>query len=324
MNIIRLLDAKGMFFIIQSHENDFGSRKREISNSFKEITQGNDDGGSDPIFSHAFFLLLKPNQNFALDYPDFNDDTNNPWNLVNKYYTYFANNSLHNQDSFLVQQPDPNTNMFAQFSSSILAMYNFLAGDNGAFEAWVLQDDSYLTVLVVAFSFIVVVYLMNLFIGLLSNEIEHYNTKEAFLAQKAKIIIEIELFYLFPNQHHWRNWFPDILYYDAPIDDIHKKIKEIDDSNEDEEDLPYISDKLRELAETNLLKYLKKTENDFDSRFQQIEDKLVEVSKKTENDFDSRFQQIENILENNMKEIEKNLKDDLKEMENKLNNNNDQ
>ncbi|CAH1771163.1 14881_t:CDS:1, partial [Entrophospora sp. SA101] len=31
-------------------------------------------------------------------------------------------------------------------------------------------------------------------------------------------------------------------HYDAPIADLHKKIKEIDDSNEDEEDLPYISD----------------------------------------------------------------------------------
>ncbi|CAJ0846453.1 9680_t:CDS:2 [Entrophospora sp. SA101] len=91
--------------------------------------------------------------------------------------------------------------MFAQSPSSILAMYGFLAEDNGAFGAWVLQDDSYLTVLVVA----------------LSNEIEHYNTNEAFLAQKAKIIIDIELFYLLPNQRYWRNWFPDILYYDTPI-----------------------------------------------------------------------------------------------------------
>ncbi|CAJ0835283.1 11140_t:CDS:2 [Entrophospora sp. SA101] len=144
--------------------------------------------------------------------------------------------------------------------------------DNGAFGAWELQKNSYLTVLVVAFSFIVVVYLMNLFIGLLGNEIQHYNTKEAFLAQKAKI----ELFYLLPNQRHWRNWFPDILSYNAPIDDICKKIKEADDSNENGEDLPYISDKLREFTEG----YKKKTENDFDSRFQQIEDKPVKVSEK--------------------------------------------
>ncbi|CAJ0878828.1 10250_t:CDS:2 [Entrophospora sp. SA101] len=236
-------------------------------------------------FSHAFFLLLKPIQNVALDNPNLNNDPNNPWNLVNKYYTYFASNSSCNQDSFLVQQPNENTNMFAHFPSSTLAMYNFLT-DNGAFGAWELQNNSYLTVLVVAFSFIVVVYLMNLFIGLLSNEIQHYNTKEAFLAQKAKIITEIELFYLFPNQC------------------------QVDDSNEGEEYLPYISDRLRELAGMS-----KKTENDFDSRFQQIEAKLAEMSNKMENDL--RFQQIENILENNTREIEK-------KMENKLNHSNDQ
>ncbi|CAJ0838434.1 5695_t:CDS:2, partial [Entrophospora sp. SA101] len=252
-------------------------------------------------------------QNFALGYPDFNNDTNNPWNLVNAYYTYFANNNSYSQDPFLVQLPDDNTNMFAQFSSSILAMYNFLAGGNGAFGAWVLQDDSYLTVLVVAFSFIVVVYLMNLFIGLLSNEIQHYNTNEAFLAQKAKIITEIELFYLFPNQRHWINWFPDILYYDAPIDDIRKKIKAADDSNEDKEDLPYISDRLRELAELT-----KKTENNFDSRFQQIEDKLEGNLKEMKNDFDSKFQQIENKLEGNLKEMKNDFDSKFQQIENIL------
>ncbi|CAJ0850367.1 13740_t:CDS:2 [Entrophospora sp. SA101] len=122
-------------------------------------------------FSHAFYLLLKPNQDVALDYPDFNDDSNNPWNL------------------------------------------------------------------------------------------------EAILAQKAKIIIEIELFYLLPNQRRWRNCFNKVL-----NDDICKTIKEVDDSNEDAENLPYISDGLR-----NLFDMPKKKDHetiDFNSRFQLIEDKL--------------------------------------------------
>src|SRR4051794_794472 len=84
-------------------------------------------------------------------------------------------------------------------------------GDNSAFRPFQVQHDSYLTILVVTFSFIVVVYLMNLFIGLLSNEIENYDIGEAFLAQKAKIITEIELFYLLPEQRRRKDWFPDIL-----------------------------------------------------------------------------------------------------------------
>ena len=87
----------------------------------------------------------------------------------------------------------------------------FNIGDSGAFGVWALQDDKYLSMIVVLFSFIVVVYLMNLFIGLLSNEIQENNKKEAFWAQKAKIITKIELFYLLPNQRRWNNWFPEIL-----------------------------------------------------------------------------------------------------------------
>jgi len=83
-------------------------------------------------FSHAFYILLKPLQeNYTLDNPDFrDDDPNSPWNLTSKYFTYFTNNSSYNQDSIIVQQPDGNTNMFVHFHSSMLAMYNFLAGNN--------------------------------------------------------------------------------------------------------------------------------------------------------------------------------------------------
>src|SRR5439155_13054819 len=40
-------------------------------------------------FSYAFYILLKPEQDFTMDVPTFNNDSNNPWNLTNKYYTFF-------------------------------------------------------------------------------------------------------------------------------------------------------------------------------------------------------------------------------------------
>ncbi|CAJ0873020.1 14437_t:CDS:2 [Entrophospora sp. SA101] len=211
-------------------------------------------------FSRAFFLLLTQSRDdtSTLDSPVSNDDPNNPWNLVNKYYIYFANNDTYNQDLYLVQQPDGNTNMFSQFPSSILAI----------------------------------------------NEIENYNTKEAFFAQKAKIITEIELFYLFPNQRRWRNWFPDILRYDASIDDIHRKINEADNSNEGEEYLPYISNNLRQLAGVP-----EKTEAGFDSRFQQIED-----------NFEKSLNKIKNSIENNMKEMENRNNDQMQILLNEIKN----
>jgi len=83
-------------------------------------------------FSHAFYILLKPLQeDYTLDNPDFRDnDPNSPWNLASKYFTYFTSDKSYNQNSIIVQQPDSNTNMFAHFHSSMLAMYNFLAGNN--------------------------------------------------------------------------------------------------------------------------------------------------------------------------------------------------
>jgi len=82
-------------------------------------------------FSHAFYTLLKPSQISTVDNPTINGDPNNPWNLVNKYYTYFRNNNSYSLDSYTVQKPDGSTNMFTFFSSSLLAIYNFLAGKFG-------------------------------------------------------------------------------------------------------------------------------------------------------------------------------------------------
>ena len=79
-------------------------------------------------FSHAIYILLKPNENYTVDEPFFNDDPKNPWNLVTKYYTYFKSNNSYNLESYNVQEPDDSTNMFALFPSSTLAMYNFLTG----------------------------------------------------------------------------------------------------------------------------------------------------------------------------------------------------
>ena len=61
------------------------------------------------------------------------------------------------------------------------------------------------------FSFIVVIYLMNLFIGLLNLAIEEENSRATYLSQKAEVLAEIELFYLSPFQRCWRTWFPEVM-----------------------------------------------------------------------------------------------------------------
>ncbi|CAG8481000.1 16218_t:CDS:2 [Funneliformis caledonium] len=185
-------------------------------------------------------------QIYNLDEPLQNADPNNPWNLVTKYQSVSPNDKI-NSETTLIQQPDSKLNQFSTYQTSLLAMYLFLTGDSSALSSWTYQENPFMTILLVMFSFLIVVYLMNLFIGLLNLEIENNRTHFLFMLEKAKILVEIELFFLLPNQRRWEHWFPDVLYYDVPIEDVQQKIKDID-NNPALYNSPYISDELRKKA----------------------------------------------------------------------------
>ncbi|CAI2182712.1 7008_t:CDS:2, partial [Funneliformis geosporum] len=78
--------------------------------------------------------------------------------------------------------------------------------------------------------------------------IEGSRTHFLFMLQKSKILAEIELFLLLPNQRRWQQWFPDVILYDMPIEDVQQRINEIDD-NPGLYNSPHISHELRRLAE---------------------------------------------------------------------------
>ncbi|CAB4415434.1 unnamed protein product [Rhizophagus irregularis] len=177
-------------------------------------------------FAHAFYILLVPRSQFSFDEPTNNDDPNNPWNIASSYYQVFENGSI-GHNPYIIQQPNDSTNMFVNFTTAIFAMYEFLTGDSGAFSNWSYTANPSLAILIVLFSLLVVVYLMNLLIGLLSNAIEESNNRVSYLIQKAEILVEIELFYLFPFQRRWDNWFPKVMYYYANVDNTREKIKEL-------------------------------------------------------------------------------------------------
>jgi hypothetical protein len=112
-----------------------------------------------------------------------------------------------------------------------------LIGDRNSLSGWEPGKNRIMIILMIMFSFIVVVYLMNLFIGLLNMAIEKDNDRASYLAQKAEvrklnkilnhfkkknvcifinilflqILKDIELFYLLPHQRRWNHWFPDIM-----------------------------------------------------------------------------------------------------------------
>ncbi|PKC67789.1 hypothetical protein RhiirA1_508754 [Rhizophagus irregularis] len=177
-------------------------------------------------FAHAFLVLLKPKLAYVLDQPTINDDPNNPWNLNTTYYNQI--NGTTAQNASFIQAPDENTNMFTDYGTALFAIYLFLTGDPSALSnKWPYKEHPALVVLIVLFSFMIVVFLMNLFIGLLNIAIEKDNNRISYLMHKAEILVEIELFYLFPFQRRWEAWFPEVIHYYADVVKAREKVKEM-------------------------------------------------------------------------------------------------
>ncbi|KAF0554415.1 nudt9 protein [Gigaspora margarita] len=137
-------------------------------------------------FAHSLHILLRPTTEFSLNNFSYSNDSNNPWNLVTTYNSISKNGEL-SKNPILTESPTATTNMFTMLITSILAVYMMLMGDSTYLSNWVLTENIALVVLVVCFSFFTTIYLMNLFIGLLSNSIAETNKKELFLLQKAKV-----------------------------------------------------------------------------------------------------------------------------------------
>ncbi|CAG8770765.1 22752_t:CDS:2, partial [Racocetra persica] len=137
-------------------------------------------------------------------------------------------------ESTLIEAPDENTNLFTTLSTSILAVYFMLTGDTSAVTSWGLVNNLTLTFLLVIFSFFTTIYLLNLFITLLVNAIDQTNNEESFLQLRGEILAEIELFWMLPHQRRKKNWFPEILYYDASINELKKYVKNLEDEHKDE------------------------------------------------------------------------------------------
>ncbi|CAB5355561.1 unnamed protein product [Rhizophagus irregularis] len=230
------------------------------------------------------------------------DDVNDPRNLATKYDFINPNGTISNATT-MIQDPDSNTNLFNWFPTSLLAVYKIITGDSGSLSPWTFRENPTMTVLLVAFTFFTVIYLMNLFIGLLNLAIGDYNREEEFLLQKARIIMEIELFYMFPFQrYNNKEWFPEWIYYDMPVTEVRKLINAIDNDNKTEFNYyrPIISEKLRKLIA--------------------IEDEVIsEKSKELVVIEDEDKKEKLNKLENNIKELKQQIDEQNQQMRELLN-----
>ncbi|GET62243.1 hypothetical protein GLOIN_2v1874127 [Rhizophagus irregularis DAOM 181602=DAOM 197198] len=185
-----------------------------------------------PIYTSIYWLQINNLDNRSVNINDPNiNDPNNPWKLAPTYNQIFENGTI-DSNPFLIQPPNENTNMFIDFKTSLFTMYKFLTGDPSALSNWTYLNNPPLVILIVLFSFLIVVYLMNLFIGLLNNAINKDYNRVSYLVQKAEILAEIELFYLLPHQRRWKEWFPEVIHYSAKINDVRKEVEKM--MNQDE------------------------------------------------------------------------------------------
>ncbi|RIB06368.1 hypothetical protein C2G38_2148081 [Gigaspora rosea] len=111
---------------------------------------------------------------------------------------------------------DSGINMFGQFGSAIIASYYMMiTGDTEPISYWISNENIVIMILMIMVSFFVLIYLMNLFIGILSEIVSNGNHELAYLALKREIIVEIELLYMLPYQRRKENWFPFVIFYEC-------------------------------------------------------------------------------------------------------------
>ncbi|CAI2166724.1 1015_t:CDS:10 [Funneliformis geosporum] len=207
-------------------------------------------------FAHAFYIILSTEQ--SLSHGDIMDMDMGPYDFNNiPTYNEVKKNGDIGDIAFIEV---PAESPFESYPSTLLAMYMFLTVDPSSLgSSWKYKQTPFIAALLIMFSFLIVVYLMNLFIGLLNLEIEENRTHSLFMLEKAKILAEIELFLLLPNQRRWQHWFPDVIFYDISIENVQRRINDMD-KNPASYSSQYISEKLRSLAELKVKDPMTKTE----------------------------------------------------------------
>ncbi|GBB85295.1 hypothetical protein RclHR1_11860002 [Rhizophagus clarus] len=118
------------------------------------------------------------------------------------------------------------TNVSIDFMT-IISVLRFLTGDPNALSGYWAYLDSSIIILIVLYSFLIIIYLINVFADLLNMAINKDNVRVSYLTQKAKILADIELFCLLPTQRRWKSWFPEVIHYYADVDKTREKVIEM-------------------------------------------------------------------------------------------------
>ncbi|EXX65328.1 hypothetical protein RirG_134360 [Rhizophagus irregularis DAOM 197198w] len=182
-------------------------------------------------YALAFYVLLSPKSSYSLDKRIVNDDPNNPWNLIPTYQVYenetTETTNVLNNNLFILQKPDENTNTFTDFSTSFFATSLLLTGDTSSFSNWPYEKNPSLVILMGSFIVIMIIFMLNVFITLFSEVKKDDDVQASYWKMMAEVVADIELFYLLPCQRRWRKWFPEVLYFNANFNEVQEEIEEL-------------------------------------------------------------------------------------------------
>ncbi|CAG8810793.1 10532_t:CDS:2, partial [Racocetra persica] len=87
------------------------------------------------------------------------------------------------------------------------------------------------------------------------------------------ILSEIELFWMLPYQRRKKNWFPEIIYYTATIEELQKYIQKLQSENFEESSKPFIFSHIYKIADLDT-KTVDEKLNDLDEKLKNLDIKL--------------------------------------------------
>ncbi|KAF0431421.1 hypothetical protein F8M41_005403 [Gigaspora margarita] len=155
---------------------------------------------------------------------------------------------------------DSGVNMFMQFGSAILAAYYMMVtGDSTPVSEWVSNEDIIIMTLMMLFSFFILTYLMNLFIGILGNLLgDNKDNHLAYLKLKKRVhISELRKLISNINSDDWEESTKPIITKitkairdekpESEFDKIHKMIEKV--VKERDQKLALESEKINDIFE---------------------------------------------------------------------------
>ncbi|CAG8574427.1 14597_t:CDS:2 [Funneliformis mosseae] len=195
-------------------------------------------------FANALYILLRDK---------------NPADLVPTFSGTVTDSSGNSAEIKLNQIPDDNANMWQRFDSSVLATYFFLG--IGWDSVLGFEPDWSLYALMILFSLVTVIMLLNILIGLITEVFSGSLQvgRQAWLRQRAELIAELEILMLSPSQRQYPDWFPHLIYYEAHVDSIKNWKRKLELEEMGELDVDFVKRELKSVKDdlNNELKELK-------------------------------------------------------------------